>query len=106
MRLRPRDAEQGRLLNRSPIATHGPWTGLIIADLFAISGESPASLTGSPPRPSRSEEVVRAAKVSYAEEQVIGSDAKDHFCEPTVAGAQIDFCEASAGLLGPRRPAG
>ena len=115
------DPPGGRLLNRCPVATRGPWTGLVIDDLFCISCEAvargPDQGEGSLPasaRPvvSQGERLLRKAKEAYRKEGVEGSDPKDVFSQRvfTVAGAQIDASPASVqagcvlvGLPAPRR---
>eukprot|EP00439_Symbiodinium_sp_Y106_P041036 s7140_g5.t1 len=69
----------------------GPWSGLIIDDLFSISCESLARDQGLP-FTSQSELLVREAKKAYLAEGVEGSDSKDQFGQRcfVVAGAQID----------------
>ncbi|OLP77717.1 hypothetical protein AK812_SmicGene42187 [Symbiodinium microadriaticum] len=85
------DLSERRLLNRCPVSVRGPWTGLVIDDLFCISCEA---LRPGPSGPlvSSSEELLRKAKQAYAREHVEGSDSKDIFSQRvfTVAGAQVD----------------
>ena len=87
------DPSKGRLINRCPIACRGPWTGLIIDDLFCVSCE-PAFGHEAPSstRPPASESLLKQAKAAYDAEGVPGSDNKDQFGERvfTVAGAQVD----------------
>ncbi|CAE7271721.1 unnamed protein product, partial [Symbiodinium microadriaticum] len=87
------DPPQGRLLNRCPVSCSGPWSGLIIDDLFCLSCEdSPDLLSGGGNGVAQSEELLRRAKAAYQAEGVPGSDQKDQFGQRvcTVAGAQID----------------
>ena len=94
------------LLNRCPVSTRGPWTGLVIDDLFCISCEPaswergrPASAASASHRPfvSEGERLLRLAKQAYHREGVEGSDPKDLFSQRvfTVAGAQVDASPAS-----------
>ena len=104
------DPEGGRLLNRSPVAVRGPWSGLIIDDLFSVSCERPAAVSELRGGVSESEAIVRRAKAAYDTEGVRGSDLKDVFSQRTftVAGAQVDASEASCadGLALVGLPAG
>ncbi|CAE7699828.1 unnamed protein product [Symbiodinium sp. CCMP2592] len=87
------DPAQGRLLNRCPVACRGPWTGLIIDDLFCISCErSPGLDSPAATGTSESERLLRAAKEAYEREGVPGSDHKDQFSQRVfvIAGAQVD----------------
>ena len=89
------DPPEGRLLNRCPVSVRGPWTGLVIDDLFCISCEA---LRPGPPKPqiSLSEQRLRKAKQAYALEQVEGSDSKDIFSQR--------FSLSRAPRLTPPRP--
>ncbi|CAE7819443.1 unnamed protein product [Symbiodinium sp. CCMP2592] len=76
------DPAKGRLLNRCPVACHGPWTGLIIDDLFCISCErSPGPESPAAAYASESERLLRTAKNAYECEGVPGSDHKDQFSQ-------------------------
>ena len=84
------DPSAGRLLSKCPVATRGPWSGLIIDDLFSISVEEVGAATEG--FPAQSEVLLRRAKVAYDAEGILGSDHKDQFSALvcTVAGAQVD----------------
>ena len=107
------DPPAGRLLSRRcPVAVQGPWTGLIIDDLFCISAERLNQNSGFGPEVSQSERLVLKAKEAYAAEGVEGSDSKDQFSRRlfNVAGAQIDATDQTVkagcvlvGLPAPRR---
>ncbi|CAE7356391.1 unnamed protein product, partial [Symbiodinium microadriaticum] len=94
------DPPQGRLLNRCPVSCSGPWSGLIIDDLFCLSCENaPELLAGASDAEAQSEKLLRRAKAAYTAEGVPGSDHKDQFGQRvcTVAGAQVAESNA-AGL--------
>ena len=96
------DPPGGRLLNKCPVSVAGPWTGLIIDDLFCVSCEQ-LRPGGDGPPVAASERLLRQAKKAYAAEGVVGSDAKDQFSQRVfcAAGAQIDASAptVSAGLV-------
>ena len=62
----------GRILGLHSLSVDGPWQGLCIDDLFAISAERSSSV-----RAPRSEGIIRRAKTEYAQQGVPGSDEKD-----------------------------
>ena len=105
------DPPAARLLSKCPVATRGPWSGLIIDDLFSISTEEVGAATEG--LPAHSEVLLRRAKAAYDAEGVLGSDHKDQFSAQvcTVAGAQIDAsvmcssgCRRREGLRCPMPP--
>eukprot|EP00439_Symbiodinium_sp_Y106_P042996 s4102_g5.t1 len=73
----------------------GPWSELIIDDLFCVSCEPLAPAGRSDHAASQSELILRRAKLAYQKERVEGSDSKDQFSRKcfNVAGAQIDAAD-------------
>ena len=88
------DCEHGRLLARHPVATEGPWAGIVIDDFFSVSVEP---VFGSSSSGSASERIVRRAKQCYDGAGVLGSDNKDVFGASvfTLAGAECDSSPAA-----------
>ncbi|CAE7344333.1 unnamed protein product, partial [Symbiodinium microadriaticum] len=86
--------EGGRLLARHPVHPYGPWSGVVIDDLFSISCE-PADLAD--PRSCDSARVVDTAKVAYGRAGIKGSDDKDVFGASLfcIAGAECDSGRAA-----------
>ena len=85
--LPPRGA--GRVVARQPLSLHGPWAGVVIDDLFAVSAEAIATV---PSEASESERIVRRAQQAYDKAGILGSPEKDTLGETVfaIAGAQID----------------
>ncbi|CAE7902362.1 unnamed protein product [Symbiodinium sp. KB8] len=85
--LPPRGA--GRVVARQPLSLHGPWAGVVIDDLFAVSAEA---IAFAPLETSESERIVRQAQQAYDKAGILGSPEKDTLGQNvfTIAGAQID----------------
>ena len=87
-------AEHGRLLARHPVSASGPWSGVVIDDLFCVSCQPRGSCD---PESSDSARLIARAKDAYLREGIRGSDDKDVFGADvfTIAGAECDSSPAA-----------
>ena len=101
-------ASEGRLLSGQPVASGGPWVGLVIDDLFAIASR-PAHPSSHAPGDDPASALLLRAKEAYNAEGLLGSDDKDCFAQSlfTVAGAQVDstWDTVKAGITSVGAPA-